>query len=159
MEGATWLFLFLFLCSIIFIIVAKFSSFGQKLMCKTCETCDNRIGFKYKSSSDKAANDAVGVVNSMIDYGVSKSGSCDNIKTQSDIIFSNLTKMNTNNTTQNICSNNFDDSTVTTGMTSDIKDKYNTFKKSFTGAVCDKDNKLDQTKFKTFYTDVVGMVC
>ena len=155
MEGATWLFLILFVCSIIFIIVAKFSSFGQKLM---CSTCDNRIGFKYKSSSDQAANDAVGVVNSIIDYGVSKSDNCDRIQTMSDNIFLNIDKMNKNNNTQNICSSKFDDSTVTTGMPSDIKDKYNTFKKSFTGAVCNTD-KLDQTKFKTFYTDVVGMVC
>jgi len=158
MEGATWLFLILFLCSIIFIIVAKFSSFGQKLMCETCKTCDNRLGFKYKSSSDKAANDAVGVVNSILDYGVSKSGSCENIKNQSETIFSNLTKMITNDT-QNICSSNFDDRTVTTDMPSDIKDKYDTFKKSFTGAVCDDKGNLDKTKFNTFYTDVVGMVC
>jgi len=124
-------------------------------MCETCKTCDNRLGFKYKSSSDKAANDAVGVVNSILDYGVSKSGSCENIKNQSGTIFSTLNKTDD---TQNICSKNFDESTLS-DMPPDIKDKYNTFKKSFTGAVCNTDDKLDETKFKTFYTNVVGMVC
>jgi hypothetical protein len=61
--------------------------------------------------------------------------------------------------TRNICSSTFDDSTDTKDKPPDIKYKYNTFKKSFTGAVCDDKEQFDQTKFTTFYTDVVGMVC
>jgi hypothetical protein len=159
MEGATWLFLILFLCSIIFIIVAKFSSFGQKLMCSTT-TCDNRLGFKYKLSSNQAANDAVGVVNSILDYGSKNPKLCDSIKNDSvDEALKNIKGLNTTTDgTQNICSKNFDESTLS-DMPPDIKDKYNTFKKSFTGAVCDDKGNLDDTKFKTFYKDVVGMVC
>ena len=163
MEGATWLFLILFLCSIIFIIVAKFSSFGQKLM---CTTCDNRIGFKYKLSSDQAANDAVGVINSLLDYGAKSDDNCNSLKGQemSEFVYNAINnKMKDVDKlkpgAQNICSKNYDDSKDTTDMPPDIKDKYNTFKKSFTGAVCDDKEQFDQTKFTTFYTDVVGMVC